>query len=226
MQVWVCLASFSNPVLFFCASFLHYSYKQKLQKCTKSHSETSTVGTNQQTSSLLFLRLHTHLSPCFFLYLSLSFCNDLPEVQHRSSLSISKRWGRFCERTPSVMSSPWTPRIQKAPDMLWESPRTTLDTDRPGFCSELRACRGFSLNTLGRGRETPGWLAILGRVCVCVCVFTSVNEIGVRKCVVDVKGVYERSNIGLWERGVVRFNRISLTFFEGPNLPKSPSNCP
>ncbi len=27
--------------------------------------------------------------------------------------------------------------------------------------------------------------------------FTSVNEIGVRKCVVDVKGVYEKSNIGL-----------------------------
>ncbi len=30
-----------------------------------------------------------------------------------------------------------------------------------------------------------------------MCVFTSVNEIGVRKCVVGVKGVYERSNIGL-----------------------------
>lgn len=98
------------------------------------------------------------------------------------------------------MSSPWTPRIQKAPDMLRKSPRTTLDPDRPGSRSELRACRRFSLNTLGRGRETPGWLDIL-RLGVCVFMSQSVNEIGERKCVVGAKGVFMRGQILVCKKG-------------------------
>lgn len=164
--------------------------------------------------------------PVFFLLLSLSFCNDLPEVQYLSSLSISKRWGRFYERTPRVMSSPWTPRIQKAPDMQWESPRTTLDPDRPGSGTlQLRAWGlPWVLSKYPRPREGDPWVACYSRV-VCVRVFMSrsVNEIGCKKvCGWCERCVYEGSNLGVWESGAVWFNRISLTFFEGPQPPQEP----
>lgn len=116
------------------------------------------------------------MTPCpplslFFLLLSLSFRNDLPEVQYRSSLSISKRWGRFCERTPSIMSSPWTPRIQKAPDMLGESPWTTLHPGRPGSSSPQLCAWGLPwvLSKYPKPREGDPWVACYSRVgSVCV----------------------------------------------------------